>query len=357
MHNNEPNLFCSLILLIFFLLTYVLIPLCRMEESNEDRYQEHCRQALSAATLAHPEAMVFEGGGVLGTAYSGALQVAETHDALRNLKRVGGASAGAITAAALASGADAEFIGRQLDSLDLRSLMDDSPGFLRDAWRLYTTGGIAQGATLDQLLGKMFYDLTGDADVTFEQAFQRTGRELTVVSTSMNRRRSVYHSTLASPNMPIRRAVAASAAFPIVFPMVNDGENMLWDGGLLDNYPIHLFDNFCATDAHTVRRWPNIDGTVGFKLLLDEELTPPQQWPINNVFDALKGLIACWHDAAMRVHVNNDLDWPRTVAIKVGSDVSSMNFSIDREQREALYKAGADGAKLFFGSKINARSD
>jgi len=318
---------------------------------NDGEYRKHCSKALSNPVLAHPEAMVFEGGGVLGTAYSGALRVAEQYDGLRNVTRLAGASAGAMTASVLACGGDADFIQRQLEQLDMRSLMDDSPGFLRDAWRLYSSGGIAQGASLHQFLGKAFYDLTGDADVTFLQAFQRTGRQLSVVSTSMTRRRSVYHTLVTAPDMPIRRAVTASAAFPIVFPLIREGDDALWDGGLLDNYPIHLFDYTVATGVEQRQRWPNLGGSVGFKLLLDEDLLPPPTWPVNNVFDAIKGLVACWHDAALRVHVNSQIDWPRTVGIHVGSQVGSMDFNINAEHRDYLIKAGADAAERFFASK------
>ena len=46
--------------------------------------------------------LIFEGGGVKGIAYSGALAVLEQRGILRRIKRVGGASAGAINASLLA---------------------------------------------------------------------------------------------------------------------------------------------------------------------------------------------------------------------------------------------------------------
>jgi NTE family protein len=49
--------------------------------------------------------LVFEGGGVKGIAYAGAIEVLEKESILSDIKRVAGTSAGAITAALLASGA------------------------------------------------------------------------------------------------------------------------------------------------------------------------------------------------------------------------------------------------------------
>jgi len=46
--------------------------------------------------------LVFEGGGIKGIAYAGALEVLEKENILSDIKRVAGTSAGAITATLLA---------------------------------------------------------------------------------------------------------------------------------------------------------------------------------------------------------------------------------------------------------------
>ena len=48
--------------------------------------------------------LVFEGGGVKGIAYIGAMQVLQEKGVLKNIKRVGGTSAGAINATLFALG-------------------------------------------------------------------------------------------------------------------------------------------------------------------------------------------------------------------------------------------------------------
>lgn len=308
--------------------------------------------------LLQPDAMVFEGGGVLGLAYADAIAVAERGQHMRNVRRFAGASAGAITAAALAAGADAGYIDRVLGNLDLRSMMDTQFGLVRNAWRLWTKGGVARGAALHQWMGKVLWDLTGDADVTFGEL--QGGRELVVVTTSMSARQPRYFSTQTNPDLPVRQAVSASAAYPLVFPMVSIGREQHWDGGILDNYPLHVFDRPLVRDLdnenqHAVLpspnarlREPNPGGTVGFKLLLDSEVQPPASYRVRHVADAARGLIDCWHDAALRVHVDERIDWPRTVRIKVGAGISSMSFDLSDEQKQRLRKAGADAAQAFF---------
>ncbi len=70
--------------------------------------------------------LVFEGGGVRGIAYAGAIKVLGEKAMLKSLDRVGGTSAGAITAALLALGAGWEDIREIVGGTDFRKFMDDS---------------------------------------------------------------------------------------------------------------------------------------------------------------------------------------------------------------------------------------
>ena len=56
----------------------------------------------------HPENFVLSGGGVKGAGYVGWFKAAEKFGVLKNLKRIAGSSAGAMTAALIASGMNAE---------------------------------------------------------------------------------------------------------------------------------------------------------------------------------------------------------------------------------------------------------
>ncbi|MDQ7860327.1 patatin-like phospholipase family protein [Peribacillus frigoritolerans] len=54
--------------------------------------------------------LIFEGGGVKGLAFVGALEILEENHILENIKRFGGTSAGAITALLLGLGYNAKQI-------------------------------------------------------------------------------------------------------------------------------------------------------------------------------------------------------------------------------------------------------
>ena len=65
--------------------------------------------------------LVFEGGGVKGVAYVGALQVLEDRGIAGRVDAVAGTSAGAITAALVAAGYSAAELKTTMMALDLRS--------------------------------------------------------------------------------------------------------------------------------------------------------------------------------------------------------------------------------------------
>ena len=89
--------------------------------------------------------LVFEGGGVKGIAYVGAMQVLAERGLLNDIRRVGGTSAGAINALIFALGYDLAEQQGILRSTDFGKFMDDSFGFIRDVWRLTTKFGWHRG--------------------------------------------------------------------------------------------------------------------------------------------------------------------------------------------------------------------
>ena len=89
--------------------------------------------------------LVFEGGGVKGIAYAGAIKVLEERDMLKDVRRVAGTSAGAITSTLLALGADSEDVKDIVSGTNFRDFMDDSWGFIRDSKRLVSEFGWFKG--------------------------------------------------------------------------------------------------------------------------------------------------------------------------------------------------------------------
>jgi len=86
------------------------------------------------------------------------------------------------------------------------------------------------------------------ADLTFEELYKNTGRELCITVTNMNSMDCTYCHVKTTPDMPIRQAVRMSGCIPGVFCPVKvksaRHKDYYIDGGLLCNYPVHCFDGW-----------------------------------------------------------------------------------------------------------------
>jgi len=111
--------------------------------------------------------LVFEGGGVKGIAYVGALQVLEERGILPGIQRVGGTSAGAITALLLGLGYALSEIEKILRELNFRNFLDDSWGLVRDVNRLVTEFGWYKGDFSRAWIGERIKTRTGNSESTF----------------------------------------------------------------------------------------------------------------------------------------------------------------------------------------------
>lgn len=194
------------------------------------------------------ENLVFEGGGNKGMAYVGALQVLESAGILRSIKRVAGASAGAIIAALISLGYDSRDLREFLEQDLRRILVDHTCGYCSLLPNLLKGFGWNPGKRMLKWFGEQLKERTGDSDITFKEVYERFGKELCIVVTNLNQMSVEYFHPKTTPNTPIRRAVRMSVALPGVFQCVremnNDYEDVYVDGGLLCNYPIHAFDGW-----------------------------------------------------------------------------------------------------------------
>ena len=192
--------------------------------------------------------LVFEGGGVKGIAYAGAVQVLEKKKVLADIRRVAGSSAGAITAALLAAGASAKDIEEIVGHTSFRKFMDDSFGLLRDVARLLDKYGWYKGDAFADWMKKQIHVLTDRPDLDFKglrelaKANPKRYRELYVIGTNLSTQLEVVYCADLTPDVPIWEAVRISMSIPLFFAAVKKNHSIYVDGGVTWNYPIDLFD-------------------------------------------------------------------------------------------------------------------
>ncbi|MGE3107194.1 MAG: patatin-like phospholipase family protein [Phycisphaerales bacterium] len=232
--------------------------------------------------------LVFEGGGVLGIAYAGALRELQKRGVLQDIERVAGASAGAITACLLAIGYSADEIEDVVGRTSFESFMDAPGGFFVSLARSISSFGWYRGDAFSQWLRERFIQKGLSPDLTFIELEAMAESPENTRSTQPGKFRKLYvvasditqgvvrqydaneerqrNELLAgegreSEPMPIWRAVRASMSIPFFFSSVREAiselagaatqgawqrrssARVLVDGGVTWNYPIDLFDD------------------------------------------------------------------------------------------------------------------
>ncbi|XP_014785274.1 uncharacterized protein LOC106880002 [Octopus bimaculoides] len=195
------------------------------------------------------ENLVFEGCGTKAFAYVGAIKVLEKIDALSKIKRFAGVGTGAVVACLLAAGFDCcalrDSLKQHLENV-LTANQCSNKGQVNEL--LHKFGWNSGNKFLDWL-GTLLKEKYENADITFQELYEKTGKELCIVVLNLNRMREEYFHCKTTPTTAIRWAVQMSISVPGLFqPLTfNAGKsrrNYYLDGGILCNYPIHCFDGW-----------------------------------------------------------------------------------------------------------------
>ena len=115
----------------------------------------------------HFKNLVFEGGGVKGIAYVGALEVLDREGILQDVERVAGTSAGAMIAVLVGLRYTADEVREILWSLNFKKFMDSSWGIIRDTNRLLKDYGWYKGDFFRNLIASFLEKKTGNGEATF----------------------------------------------------------------------------------------------------------------------------------------------------------------------------------------------
>lgn len=321
--------------------------------------------------------LIFEGGGVKGIAYLGAIDVLHRKGIMDRIERVGGTSAGAINAILTGLNFTPEETKDILWPLDFNGFMDDDWGVVRDSQRLIGEYGWYKGDFFRDWIGTLIREKTGNSETTFAdiEALKEKKRfkSLYFMGTNLSTRFSEVFSAEHTPRVCIADAVRISMSIPLFFTAKRSPRGDVYvDGGMLDNYPIKLFDREKYLSAEQpfipeyyarinagiqnlgrpISRYVYNKETLGFRLDSKEEIAlfrdhaePPHE-KIDNFFAYAWSLVSTIMEAQQNVHLHSD-DWHRTIYIDT-LGVKTTEFDLAGEKKKALVESGRKGAEAYF---------
>ncbi|UBF30394.1 patatin-like phospholipase family protein (plasmid) [Kovacikia minuta CCNUW1] len=299
---------------------------------------------------------VFEGGGVKGTAFLGALRCFD--DAGVKFRKVAGTSAGAITAAMLAADFSLDELEEIIGQLD----------YMSDLLSKKTSPFILNGSPHDDLkhpipmlVNLLLVGQQGqysskpflhwlqkniDSKIPSFKSFNHSAgvpwyrqRELRVVISDISQgAMRVLPTDLnqygESPDtFNVAEAVRLSMSIPFFFEPGKLGESMIVDGGILSNFPLWIYD---APE----RQRPKCP-TFGFQLVEKPESTKPIKSPI----DLFMGMLNTMQAASDRRYLATN---EQARVIRIGTmGVATTQFNLTNDEKSSLYKEGYEKAKTF----------
>jgi NTE family protein len=301
--------------------------------------------------MSYPfENLVFEGGGIKGLAFCSAIRILEQKGIMANIKRLAGSSAGAITAGLLACNHSSDELLRILEKKNFNDFKDESFGAIRDIKRLKKKYGFYAGKEFHSWYGNLLQAKTDNRDITFAQIKSQYGKDLLVTGTCLNRRETHYYTETRNADMPIRDAVRISMSLPLFFAAVDWKGDILVDGGVLNNYPVWIFDGDFPGDPNG-RSAASNPRTLGLKLLTDQEVQETISGQhiskkIEDLKDFALALADCLGTQIERLHIKPK-DWDRTIAINT-QRIKTTQFDLSADDKRLLLEEGRKGAESFF---------
>lgn len=302
--------------------------------------------------------LVFEGGGVKGIGLAGAYAALEQRG--YRPKSVAGTSAGAITAALVAVGYSSAELDEILLALPFADFKDEGRLDRLPLGKLASVlleRGIYEGDYLERWMTELLEakGITRFGQLVNDEAEDPGSRyRLRVIASDLTHRRMLVlpndadHLGIDPDDLEIARAVRMSMSIPIFFePVVHESggeEHVIVDGGLLSNFPVHLFDRKGAEP-----RWP----TFGLRLVEPEpskpigHRLPGEEHGIErgSLLDFLKSIASTAMEAHDRMYMEQ-ATYARTIPIPT-LGVGTTEFEITPNRRDALYEAGRKAASDF----------
>lgn len=320
---------------------------------------------------------VFEGGGVRGIAFLGALRCMA--DLGFRWRKVAGTSAGAITAALVAANCSIESLEEIIGGMDYTQFLtyktsrlilngDPTNDLRSPVWMILN---LLLARQLGQYSSDPFRDwmahiLHAQGLQSFADVKRRNpGADLKVVVSDISRgemlvlpddlslesalnngRGSLMRQLRLNhaEDFSIAEGVRLSMSIPFFFAPGRLGNRKIIDGGILSNFPLWIYDTKqpqVSGDRPNCPRWP----TFGLRLL---EVNPERTRTIRGPFGMLAAMFNTMMVARDQYHLSQ-ANQGRVINIDVTSaDVTATEFRLSPEKKERLYRLGYLHTKQFF---------
>ena len=308
--------------------------------------------------------LVFEGAGIRGIAYAGVLEELETRNILNHIRRVGGTSAGAITALAVSLGYRSNEIRDIIYHTNFESFNDGGFSFIGGFIRMKNKFGCYKGNKFTSWLEKIISRKTGNKNITFKELHDQGYKDLYITATCLNQQKVIIFSYHNYPQMKVKDAVRISMSIPLYFKAVfidsagniihktknRNNLDIMIDGGLVANFPITMFDSSIIDSNNQPLRLPN-NQTIGIRIDTENQIQLDkingglEPYPIQTFKQYLEASYVYILESLNRQTLTQ-ADWSRTISVS-SADISPILKKLSPQQKNRLIQNGRMAVRYY----------
>lgn len=184
--------------------------------------------------------LVLSGGGLRGYSYLGLIKSIEENPKSYHIKKIAASSVGSFFAILIAMCVSYNEIYQRAADKDIHDLQHIK---LDNILKFQERFGIDDGHMFIDFLAYFVGTKLGNTEITMKEVYDKTGVELYISGTCLNTKDVIYFSHHNYPNMPLLLAVRISISIPFYFIPIYYENKLFVDGGVVDNFPIQLFED------------------------------------------------------------------------------------------------------------------
>lgn len=264
--------------------------------------------------------LILSGGGTKGIACLGSLKYLEEINILKNIESFACTSVGSIIAFLLIIGYKPEELFQFINILNVNKLIKFN---FEQFFDLFGTDDTKKIINIVIKLGDA---KKISSSITFKELFEKTNKKLIITGVCINTKTIEYFDYINTPDMIVLDAIKISISIPFIFIPVSYNNKLYVDGGIMDNYPIHLFNK-------------ELETTLGICLANSRDHVEK----CDDIFNYFMNVFSCVLEGISIMSFRNYEK--NTILLKLEGDLIMKN-----ESKETMYKFGYSETQKFFAS-------
>ena len=261
--------------------------------------------------------LVLSGGSIRGYAFIGAIKALTEFNILNNITTFCGTSIGGVISLIL----NLKYTYNELYAILIKLHIQDLQHITTDnILNFFYEYGIDSGDNIIRVIDILIKAKVGNPSITFKELYNITKKKLIVTSVCVNTQSIIYYNYEDTPDEPVSLSIRKTISVPFLFKPVKDKGLLYVDGGLINNFPINLFEN-------------EKDKTLGI-LLYDEVLET------DNSINSFDKYFTVLLDCIFKDTIRNNLKQYHIIVLKTNTNF--LKFDISLEEKIQLMDLGYD---------------